>query len=73
MKEKGPKLPSGTDLCDRVLQSSALELGSRCMEDIVVLMNTWFLLKRMISAFGTTLAPKVLVTSIPTESDIRWL
>ena len=22
------------------------------------------------SAFGTTLAPKVLVTSIPTESDI---
>ena len=31
MKEKGPKLPSGTEVCDRVLQSSALELGSRCM------------------------------------------
>ena len=71
MKEKGPKLPSGTDLCDRVLHHSALELGSRCMACISSnIIDIDIKSIRRESAFGTTLAPKVLVTSSPTESDI---
>ena len=73
MGQKDQKLPSGTEVCDRVLQSFALELGSRCMKGYGIsgaMMYTKTTID--ISAFGTTLAPKVLVTSIPTESDIRW-
>ena len=72
MLEKDQKLPSGTDLCDRVLQSFALELGSRCMKMKRKYKPFKVVIRLEKSAFGTTLAPKVWVTSIPTESDIRW-
>ena len=75
MLEKDQKLPSGTEECDRDLQSSARELGSRCMNALKPYLAVKDRRNKKISRirfFGTTLAPKVLVTSIPTESDIRW-